>query len=76
MHLATIWLVAIGTTASAYFILAANSWMQHPVGYKISPVTHHAQMTSIAQLAAGGRGIGLVSHSSYGLDRFDEVVRL
>ena len=32
LHLACIWLVAIGTMLSAYFILAANSWMQHPVG--------------------------------------------
>ena len=47
VHLATIWLVAIGTTMSAYFILAANSWMQHPVGYKLNPVTHRAEMTSI-----------------------------
>ena len=35
VHLATIWLVAFGTALSAYFILAANSWMQHPVGYRI-----------------------------------------
>jgi cytochrome d ubiquinol oxidase subunit I len=35
IHLASIWLVSIGTTLSAYFILAANAWMQHPVGYKI-----------------------------------------
>lgn len=32
VHLACIWLTAIGVTASAYFIVAANSWMQHPVG--------------------------------------------
>src|ERR1043165_2884905 len=32
LHLATIWIAAIGTLLSAYFILAANSWMQHPVG--------------------------------------------
>jgi len=32
-HLATIWLVAFGSMLSAAFILAANSWMQHPVGY-------------------------------------------
>ena len=32
VHLATIWLVAFGTWLSAYFILVANSWMQHPVG--------------------------------------------
>ena len=36
LHLATIWLVALGTWLSAYFILVANSWMQYPVGYKVS----------------------------------------
>jgi cytochrome d ubiquinol oxidase subunit I len=35
LHLATIWMVSLGTTLSALFILAANSWMQHPVGYKV-----------------------------------------
>ena len=50
VHLAMVWLVAIGSTASAYFILAANSWMQHPVGYKLNPVTHRAEMTSIAKV--------------------------
>ena len=35
LHLATIWLVALGSWLSAYFILVANSWMQHPVGYQI-----------------------------------------
>jgi cytochrome bd-type quinol oxidase subunit 1 len=33
IHLATIWLVALGSVLSAAFIMAANSWMQHPVGY-------------------------------------------
>src|SRR5215475_3365980 len=33
VHLWTIWLVAFGSAFSALFILAANSWMQHPVGY-------------------------------------------
>ncbi|GAA4659970.1 cytochrome ubiquinol oxidase subunit I [Gordonia humi] len=32
VHLACIWIVAIGVNASAYFIIAANSFMQHPVG--------------------------------------------
>jgi cytochrome d ubiquinol oxidase subunit I len=32
LHLACIWMVSLGTFLSAYFILAANSWMQHPVG--------------------------------------------
>lgn len=33
VHLLTIWLFVAGTWASAYFILVANSWMQHPIGY-------------------------------------------
>ena len=36
VHLACIWLVAIGSMLSALFILAANSWMQHPVGYALN----------------------------------------
>jgi cytochrome bd ubiquinol oxidase subunit I len=45
LHLATIWLVALGTWLSAYFILVANSWMQHPVGYKL--VDGEAQLTDV-----------------------------
>jgi cytochrome bd ubiquinol oxidase subunit I len=33
VHLATIWAVSLGSALSAAFIMAANSWMQHPVGY-------------------------------------------
>jgi cytochrome d ubiquinol oxidase subunit I len=45
LHLATIWAAAIGTLISAYFILAANSFMQHPVGYVINPATKRAELT-------------------------------
>jgi cytochrome bd ubiquinol oxidase subunit I len=45
LHLATIWLAALGTWLSAYFILVANSWMQHPVGYKM--VDGEAQLTDV-----------------------------
>ena len=34
-HAACIWLVAIASNTSAYWILSANSFMQHPVGYVI-----------------------------------------
>lgn len=33
VHLTAIWLVAAASNISAYWILAANSFMQHPVGY-------------------------------------------
>ena len=45
LHLATIWMVVIGTHLSAFFILAANSWMQHPVGFEIDAVTGQARLT-------------------------------
>lgn len=34
-HAICIWLVAAASNISAYWILVANSWMQHPVGYVI-----------------------------------------
>jgi len=33
MHAFAIWMVALGTNLSALWILLANGWMQHPVGY-------------------------------------------
>jgi len=45
LHAATMWIVAIGTQLSAYFILAANSWMQHPVGYRFDEAAGRAELT-------------------------------
>lgn len=36
LHAVSIWLVAIGSTLSAFWILVANSFMQEPVGYKLA----------------------------------------
>lgn len=35
IHLASIWIATLASVLSAYFILAANSWMQHPVGVEM-----------------------------------------
>jgi cytochrome bd ubiquinol oxidase subunit I len=48
MHLLSIWLVALGSTLSALWILIANSFMQQPVGYII--VDGQAYMTSFFAL--------------------------
>ena len=48
VHLATIWIAALGTWLSAYLILVANSWMQHPVGYKL--IDGKAQLSSVGAL--------------------------
>jgi cytochrome bd ubiquinol oxidase subunit I len=48
IHLATIWIAALATWLSAYLILVANSWMQHPVGYKMD--NGKAELTSVSAL--------------------------
>nr|WP_221935598.1 cytochrome ubiquinol oxidase subunit I [Janibacter cremeus] len=45
LHAASMWIVHIGTVLSAYFILAANSFMQNPLGYDINDETGRAEMT-------------------------------
>ena len=45
VHLATIWLAAGGTVLSAYFILAANSFMQNPVGFTYNSERGRAELT-------------------------------
>jgi cytochrome d ubiquinol oxidase subunit I len=44
VHLACIWIVAVGTLLSAYFILAANAWMQHPAGYAVNTAAGRAEL--------------------------------
>ena len=61
LHLATLWVVVIGSWLSAYFILVANSWMQHPVGYKI--VNGEAQLTSVWALLSNGFALRAFVHT-------------
>lgn len=46
-HTVAIWLVALGTNISALFILAANSFMQNPVGAVANPVTGRAELDGV-----------------------------
>ena len=63
VHLACIWLAAIGTNLSAFFILAANSWMQHPVGYVIDATTHRARLTSIWAVLTNSTALVTIPHT-------------
>lgn len=45
LHLACIWIAALGTVLSAWFILAANSFMQNPVGYTFNADKGRAELT-------------------------------
>jgi len=50
LHAASIWAVAIGSNLSALWILMANSWMQHPVGYEI--IDGRAQLVDFGALVS------------------------
>jgi cytochrome d ubiquinol oxidase subunit I len=56
MHLASIWLVAIGSGLSALWILLANGWMQHPVGYVLDPVTGRPMLNDFFALITNQKG--------------------
>ena len=63
LHLATIWMVSLGTVLSALFILAANSWMQHPVGYKV--VHGQAVLTNFWAVLGNPMLWGAFSHTVF-----------
>ncbi|RAV09364.1 cytochrome ubiquinol oxidase subunit I [Mycolicibacterium sp. GF69] len=66
VHLACIWVVAIAVNLSAFFIIAANSWMQHPVGARFNPDTGRAELTSIVALFTNNTAIAAFSHAVFG----------
>lgn len=49
-HLASTFLVALGSSMSALWILVANGWMQNPVGAEFNYETMRMEMTSFADL--------------------------
>ena len=63
MHLASIWLAAFGTLLSAYFILAANAWMQHPVGYIMNLEKGRAELTSILDVLTQKTALATFFHT-------------
>lgn len=60
IHLACIWAAAIGSNLSAYFILAANAWMKHPVGYTVE--NGRARMTDLWAVLTNSTALAQVPH--------------
>ena len=63
VHLATIWLASVGTMLSAYFILAANSWMQHPVGAVVNDATGRAELKDFVAVLTNSSAVGAFTHT-------------
>ncbi|RCW47312.1 cytochrome bd-I ubiquinol oxidase subunit 1 apoprotein [Halopolyspora algeriensis] len=64
VHLACVWAFSLATVFSAYFILAANSWMQHPVG--IEMVDGKPQLTSVWALLTNSTVLAALPHTLFG----------
>jgi cytochrome d ubiquinol oxidase subunit I len=60
-HALMIWLVAIGSNLSAVWILIANGFMHHPVGYVIN--NGRAELVDFGALIANPRAWWLISHT-------------
>ncbi|MFI7585485.1 cytochrome ubiquinol oxidase subunit I [Spongisporangium articulatum] len=63
VHLACIWMAAIGVNLSAYFIIAANSFMQHPVGVRWNPDKGRAELTSIWEVLTNPTALAAIPHT-------------
>src|SRR3954465_3946069 len=66
LHTATIVIVAAGTLASAFIILAANSFMQNPIAYEMDPVTGRARLTSFTDLLLNKVNLAAFPHTLSG----------
>ncbi|MBB4687069.1 cytochrome ubiquinol oxidase subunit I [Amycolatopsis jiangsuensis] len=64
VHLACAWAFSLATAASAYFILAANSWMQHPVGVEF--VDGKPTMNSIGAVLTNNTALAAIPHTLAG----------
>jgi len=60
VHALVIWLAAVATNLSALWIILANGWMQHPVGYHLA--NRRAEMTDFGALVTNPAGLLAFGH--------------
>jgi cytochrome d ubiquinol oxidase subunit I len=69
VHLATLWIAVAGSVVSAFFIIVANSWMQHPVGVELvdgrpvmndiwAVLTNNTALTAFSHTIMGALAVG------------------
>ncbi|MCV2488133.1 cytochrome ubiquinol oxidase subunit I [Geodermatophilus sp. YIM 151500] len=63
LHLASLWAAVIGSWISAYFIIAANSWMQHPVGVEVDDATGRPLQVDFLAVLSNNTAIAAYTHA-------------
>ena len=66
LHLMSIWLVAVAGNISALWIILANGFMQHPVGYTVNAAAGRAELTSFFDVLSNGYAWGMYAHTVLG----------
>jgi len=64
-HLASTWLVAIGSNLSALWILVANAWMQYPTGMRFNPDTARNEMVNFWEVLFSPVAINKFLHTVF-----------
>ena len=65
LHLVTIWMVLLGTWTSAYFILAANAFMQNPVGFELNAQTGRAELVDFGAVLLNPVALTQLPHTLF-----------
>ena len=63
MHLASIYIVAFAGNLSALWIILANGFMQHPVGYTINETMGRAELANFWEVVTNGYAWGMYAHT-------------
>ncbi len=65
IHLLTIWATAFGSIISAYFIIAANAFMQNPIAYQMNEEKGRAELVNIWELLTNPVALAAFPHTIF-----------
>lgn len=63
-HLFSTWMVALGSSLSAVWILVANAWMQYPIGQAFNPDTARFEMQNFFEVAFSPYAVNKFTHAT------------
>jgi cytochrome d ubiquinol oxidase subunit I len=62
-RMAVVWLITLGTTISAIWIITANGFMQHPVGYEMAADGSKVLLTNFADVVLNPYSLFMLAHT-------------
>ncbi len=74
LHLLTIWMTSVGSILSAYFIIAANAFMQNPVGYTLNETSGRAELSDFGAVLTNPVALAAFPHTIFAAFMFAAAV--